>query len=174
MAIKTYDDLCGASLAGAVRQQNAHYAAAAYYQWYGKLVGLPAAMFGSVTTASMASQLGEGSLSQTATLVATVCGIISLISSSLLSTLNLPSLANQHQTAAVAWGALRGKLERLATAELATNPEIDVIMQRIGDEWDQINRASPVLYTRFFRNSDKEKACRTQTSIGVAPSPTLP
>lgn len=152
MAIKSYDDLCAESLAGAVRQQNAHYAAAAYYQWYGKIVGLPAAMFGSVTTASMASLLGEGDLSQTAKIVATVCGIISLISSSLLSTLNLPGLATQHQTAAVAWGALRGKLERLATADLAKNAEIDAIMQRIGDEWDQINRASPVLYVRFFRS----------------------
>jgi len=151
VAIKTYDDLCSESLAGAVRQQSAHYAAAAYYQWYGKLVGLPAAMFGSVTTASMASLLGDGDLSQTAKIVATVCGIISLISSSLLSTLNLPSLANQHQTAAVAWGALRGKLERLATSDLAKMADIDVVMQRIGDEWDQINRASPVLYVRFFR-----------------------
>lgn len=153
MATKTYDQLCAESLAGAALLQNAHYAAAAYYQWCSKLVGLPAAMLGSVTTTSMASLCVDGDLAQWAKIAATVCGLLSLISGSLMATLNLPGLANQHQIAAIAWGSLRGKLARLAVTDLAANVEIVKVMEQLGHEWDQINRAAPVLYTRFLRSA---------------------
>jgi hypothetical protein len=149
----TATDLINESLAGAAMLQRAHYRAAASYQTAAKYLGLPSALCGSITTTTMAGLLGDIEMPQWVKITATACGAVSLLGSAMMSTLNYAASAQQHQSAAIAWGSLRGKFARMSAQDVTTITDINGQLRQLGEEWDAINRSSPVLHQKFFKHS---------------------
>lgn len=162
MIPKTPTDLINESLAGAAMLQRAHYRAAAAYQTAGKYLGLPSALCGSITTTTMAGLLGDIELPQWCKIAATVCGAVSLLGTAMMSTLNYSSSATQHQSAAIAWGSLRGKFARLSAQDVSTIPDITNQLRQLGEEWDSITRSAPVLGQKFFRYGQSSESTKTK------------
>jgi uncharacterized protein YhaN len=112
-----------------------------------RFLGLVVVVFSAVVSASAFSSLKSADNQ----IVLVAVGIISLIATLLASVqafLNYPELAAKHQTAGLAYGQLRRRLEETVVS-IKDSDELKKEMDEIRKEIDKMEAKSPILTQRF-------------------------
>lgn len=138
----------------------AHAKAAAHFRWRGRLLGVPVVILTTIVGTSIFATISEQAVSDTWKIAAGLMSGLAALLSALQTFLNYGVLAEKHNIASIAFGALRRDLERALDASPHGGEIRAQIMKEIGDRWAEIEREAPIVPVNIHRHAAKQVDAR--------------
>ncbi len=134
----------------------AHAKAAANFRRRGRLLGVPVVILTTIVGTSIFATISEQAISDTWKIIAGLMSGLAAVLAALQTFLNYGVLAEKHNIASIAFGALRRDLERALDTSPHGGETRAQVMQAIGDRWAEIEREAPIVPTRIHRQAAKQ------------------
>ena len=134
----------------------AHAKAATRFRQRGRMLGVPVVVLTTIVGTSIFATISEDAISETWKIAAGLMSGLAAVLSALQTSLNYGVLAEKHNIAVIAFGALRRDLERSLDASPHGAESRAQIMKQIGDRWAEIEREAPIVPDNIHRQAVKQ------------------
>jgi hypothetical protein len=134
----------------------AHAKAAARFRRWGRLLGVPVIVLTTVVGTSIFATISEQAISENWKIAAGLMSGLAAVLSALQTFLDYGVLAEKHNLASIAFGALRRDLERALDAGPFDGGTRGQIMKEIKDRWAEIEREAPIVPDNLHRKAAKQ------------------
>lgn len=124
-----------------------HRRAATYYNRCGRMLGIPVTILTIIVGTSVFSTLGSSD-NKLVLLSIGFLSIIAAVLSGVQTFLNYPELTQRHYAAGIKYGILRRRIEESISFTIDPS-ELKKLMNDIRDEWDQLEKESPIISQSF-------------------------